>query len=262
MGELRLICPGCGAEYRVDGALIPPQGRDVECTGCGRIWRQPGAGAAPAETVTPAPRRHPIDFAVSRSHGAVTQPRAGREDPVTQDSLPRAAEAASAAENLPAPSAPRLNNPLPADVLSILTEEADRERAARAAEAPPSSPGAAAWPATTITSAIEGGGPAPVPPAAGLAKQEQPSPPPVTNRPAKIAAEPAAPHPAHDAARDPETATGSGGRGFALGILLMLAALGLYLVAPMVPPDNPAGPALAVWRDWGDEFRRWLGGLF
>lgn len=261
MGELRLICPGCGAEYRVDGALIPPQGRDVECTGCGRIWRQPGAGAMPAETVTAASRRNPIDFAVSRSHGAATQPPAGREDPAAQASLPRAEEGSPAAATSPVASAPRLNNPLPVDVLSILTEEADRERAARAAEAPPSSPGAAAWPATTITSAIEGGGPAPVPPAAGLAKQEQPSPPPVTNRPAKIAAEPAAPRPAHDAARDPETATGSGGRGFALGILLMLTALGLYLVAPMVPADNPAGQALAVWRDWGDEFRRWLSGL-
>lgn len=42
MGEIRLTCPECGAEYRVDDGAIPAEGRDVECSSCGHGWRQPG----------------------------------------------------------------------------------------------------------------------------------------------------------------------------------------------------------------------------
>ena len=38
MAEIRLICPGCGAEYRVPETAIPPDGREVECSACGKIW--------------------------------------------------------------------------------------------------------------------------------------------------------------------------------------------------------------------------------
>lgn len=46
MGEMRLTCPECGAEYRVDDSAIPAEGRDVECSSCGHGWRQPGAVAS------------------------------------------------------------------------------------------------------------------------------------------------------------------------------------------------------------------------
>ena len=40
---MRLICPSCGAQYEVDDSVIPPAGRDVQCSGCGQTWFQPSA---------------------------------------------------------------------------------------------------------------------------------------------------------------------------------------------------------------------------
>ena len=37
---MRLICPNCGAQYEVDDAVIPDQGRDVQCSNCGHTWFQ------------------------------------------------------------------------------------------------------------------------------------------------------------------------------------------------------------------------------
>lgn len=40
---MRLICPNCGAQYEVDAAMIPAEGRDVQCSNCVTTWFQPGA---------------------------------------------------------------------------------------------------------------------------------------------------------------------------------------------------------------------------
>jgi predicted Zn finger-like uncharacterized protein len=53
MGEIRLTCPECGAEYRVDASAIPADGRDVECSSCGHGWHEPGA-AVPKGPATAA----------------------------------------------------------------------------------------------------------------------------------------------------------------------------------------------------------------
>lgn len=53
MAEIRLICPNCGTEYRLDEAAIPSTGRVVECGNCGKVWRQPKATARPSPTDTP-----------------------------------------------------------------------------------------------------------------------------------------------------------------------------------------------------------------
>ncbi|MFV0335751.1 MAG: zinc-ribbon domain-containing protein [Tropicimonas sp.] len=37
---MRLICPNCGAQYAVDDGVIPPEGRDVQCSACGGSWFQ------------------------------------------------------------------------------------------------------------------------------------------------------------------------------------------------------------------------------
>ena len=37
---MRLICPNCGAQYEVEDAVIPEQGRDVQCSNCGHTWFQ------------------------------------------------------------------------------------------------------------------------------------------------------------------------------------------------------------------------------
>lgn len=40
---MRLICPNCGAQYEVDASIIPPNGRDVQCSNCGTNWFHEGA---------------------------------------------------------------------------------------------------------------------------------------------------------------------------------------------------------------------------
>ncbi|MEM9584515.1 MAG: zinc-ribbon domain-containing protein [Pseudomonadota bacterium] len=42
---MRLVCPNCDAEYEVDDTLIPPEGRDVQCSNCSVTWFQKHADA-------------------------------------------------------------------------------------------------------------------------------------------------------------------------------------------------------------------------
>ncbi|WP_458791472.1 zinc-ribbon domain-containing protein [Yoonia sp. MH D7] len=35
---MRLICPNCGAQYEVADGVIPPNGRDVQCSNCAHTW--------------------------------------------------------------------------------------------------------------------------------------------------------------------------------------------------------------------------------
>ncbi len=44
---MRLTCPNCGAQYEVPDDVIPPSGRDVQCSNCGDTWFQ----AAPEESI-------------------------------------------------------------------------------------------------------------------------------------------------------------------------------------------------------------------
>lgn len=37
---MRLICPNCDAQYEVPQDVIPPEGRDVQCSNCGQTWYQ------------------------------------------------------------------------------------------------------------------------------------------------------------------------------------------------------------------------------
>jgi len=39
---MRLTCPNCSARYEVDDSLVPPEGRDVQCSNCATTWFQPG----------------------------------------------------------------------------------------------------------------------------------------------------------------------------------------------------------------------------
>ncbi len=102
---MRLTCPNCGAQYEVPDAVIPETGRDVQCSNCGTTWWQHHPDHTPPEPPAP-PEAEP--------------------DPQPEP------EADPAPNPAPAPSAQRRLDPSVAD---ILREEADRERAARAAEA-------------------------------------------------------------------------------------------------------------------------------
>lgn len=98
---MRLICPNCDAEYAVDDAAVPPTGRDVQCSNCGHAWFQLPANA-------------------------LAQPEAGLDLPEDQFNWPDAPED---------DAAPIPNRPIDEGLLAILREEAEREAAARRAEA-------------------------------------------------------------------------------------------------------------------------------
>ncbi|MEM9855677.1 MAG: zinc-ribbon domain-containing protein, partial [Pseudomonadota bacterium] len=47
---MRLQCPNCDATYEVPDSVIPPEGRDVQCSNCGTAWFfNPNPVAAPFE---------------------------------------------------------------------------------------------------------------------------------------------------------------------------------------------------------------------
>ena len=55
--ETRVICPGCGAGFRLDPTRIPAEGARLVCPACGRKWRvsaKPGEAPA-ADAPVPSP---------------------------------------------------------------------------------------------------------------------------------------------------------------------------------------------------------------
>jgi predicted Zn finger-like uncharacterized protein len=50
---MRLICPNCGAQYEVPSEAIPPAGRDVQCSACGRTWFEKPPAAEPSAEPEP-----------------------------------------------------------------------------------------------------------------------------------------------------------------------------------------------------------------
>lgn len=122
---MRLICPECNALYDIDSAMIPPEGREVECSACGHVWMQdpetlPATGkprkAARLAWAEPDSGTYAGD---SSLRGLTKDLREAARSHT--DSLPELGEA------------PVLQRPLPDDVLSILREETARELGARRA---------------------------------------------------------------------------------------------------------------------------------
>lgn len=289
MGEIRLICPGCEAEYRLPEDAIPATGREVECTACGRVWQAGRDG----DEIRPSGRP---DF------GAV--PGTPRQDIAQQPAGP-------------------LSRRLPDSVLSILRDEVEHERRARMAEddafaptAPGAAPPAAAkpaspatsrpaagstegdWPATTVTATEDGlGAPRTVLPAqapdrtsrailgaADLGQTADPGQAAVTGGTADDPApggqpaatdqtagatiltgyvapitemSPAEPEGRSAPAADIQTASAYR---MGLGVAAMIAAVGLalYLLAPGLADAGPLGEALAAFRGLVDGGRAWI----
>ena len=78
---MRLTCPNCSARYEVDDSLVPPEGRDVQCSNCATTWFQPGnrsrmeeveddsgeteiVASEPARPVRDGPTRRELDPAI------------------------------------------------------------------------------------------------------------------------------------------------------------------------------------------------------
>ncbi|WP_172298713.1 zinc-ribbon domain-containing protein [Pseudoruegeria sp. HB172150] len=106
---MRLICPNCGAQYDVDGSLIPEAGRDVQCSNCGHSWFQ-----------------RPEDFDLELEDALESDPAKAPASPETAPDAP-----AETPPETPASPKPRSLDPAVADVLR---EEAERETKARREE--------------------------------------------------------------------------------------------------------------------------------
>ncbi|MGR3570286.1 zinc-ribbon domain-containing protein [Brevirhabdus sp.] len=75
---MRLICPNCDAQYEVGAGVIPPEGRDVQCSNCGHIWFT----RAEDLEAQPAPE------AQAPGTGAAREPEPEAEDRAKGDAAP------------------------------------------------------------------------------------------------------------------------------------------------------------------------------
>ena len=150
---MRLICPNCDAEYEVESALVPPAGRDVQCSNCGHSWFQmPPEIEAEAEAeaalyedaaVADAPAAGPELTVAARADVAradvaradVARADVARADTADAPDGPAADFPQSGGAETVDPGAPPLaGRTLDDTVLAVLREEAERESEARRAE--------------------------------------------------------------------------------------------------------------------------------
>ncbi|PWK60181.1 zinc-ribbon domain-containing protein [Roseicyclus mahoneyensis] len=122
---MRLTCPNCSARYEVADSMVPPEGRDVQCSNCSTTWFQPGRRIEARPTVT-------VTRSTPAAETEVAQP------PPTAAEPERTPEAPSATPPAPelAGDQPRRRT-LDPDLRSILEQEAEREARLRRAEADP-----------------------------------------------------------------------------------------------------------------------------
>lgn len=247
---MRIVCPNCAAEYEVDAALVPDEGRDVQCSSCGHAWFV----------------AHPEQIAAEESEQALFDPP---EPPAPAPALP--------------PVAPR---PVDQAILDVLHEEAAREAAQRQAEARPvmesqpdlglAAPTAAAMPEAPAT--VDAGAAALSPVAERIARLKgqpvapvaapKPEAPPASNQKRRdllpeideinSSLRPAAekrPGAAAAVARTMPAKRGFG-RGFLFGILIWVVLLAAYVLAPDLARQVPAAaPALTAFVGFVDGIR-------
>ncbi|NBE07021.1 zinc-ribbon domain-containing protein [Paragemmobacter ruber] len=277
---MRLICPNCEAEYEVDDAAIPDTGRDVQCSNCGHAWFQ-----LPPE----------IELALEQEDELFGL--SGAPDPLLdedEDNLPPPATAA-----FPEAEAPKRS--IDENLMAILREEAEREAAARKAEAAPietqtemglDAPAAAAVAAAAaaVTASAERSSAAGVTPspahAGGLAAAarriaqlkglDPDAPPPAPPKPATRrdllpdieeinsslkGAEP--PVLPMDGGPDAGPSTARGFRsGFAVAVVFALILLAVYVAAPRLVAMVPVTEgAVTAYVAGVDGLRLWLDGV-
>lgn len=118
---MRLTCPNCDAQYEVPDDVIPPEGRDVQCSACGKTWFQGPAGAAAEE-----------EFDQARQ-SARPEPEAA---PAPAPAPAMAPEPETEISPGPHPDQPPEPKPrqLDPEVISVLREEAEHENRVREAE--------------------------------------------------------------------------------------------------------------------------------
>ncbi|MFX0547472.1 zinc-ribbon domain-containing protein [Roseovarius sp. S1116L3] len=146
---MRLTCPNCGAQYEVPDEVIPESGRDVQCSNCGDTWFQPHRDQVEAEAQDDsvsapstddwqeeAPKPAPVPPA---AEGFTAPPNAAKED-ISKPDIAKEDMAKDAPARKAEPSEPPSDRPerperreIDPSVASVLREEAEREKRARAA---------------------------------------------------------------------------------------------------------------------------------
>lgn len=143
-GAMRLICPNCGAQYEVDDNVIPPAGRDVQCSACGHTWFQQSPEAM-AETAASA---DPDGLPSHEEWGAIAAiaepPPDAAAGAAPPDAAPEGYAGTDATTDLSgddgtdddtgAAETEATRRMLDESLLAILREEAEREARARRAE--------------------------------------------------------------------------------------------------------------------------------
>ena len=125
--NMRLTCPNCSARYEVADSMVPPEGRDVQCSNCSTTWFQPG-------------RRTDVEPAIAPKRGDATPPPAPpagdaeAEPEQPADTPPGIENVIEAAAGAAAGTGPRRQEMEPG-IRDILREEAERETRLRQAEA-------------------------------------------------------------------------------------------------------------------------------
>ena len=167
---MRLTCPNCDAQYEVPDEVIPPEGRDVQCSNCGNTWyfahpdhpelaaqraeaapdwpedgaddgayddtaddNGNGAGAA-ARPATSAPTSQALREPARGRAEAGTAPETVTDDGADGADAPGSGDFGDAAGGADLPPEPGRKT-LDPSVSDILREEAEREARLRAAEA-------------------------------------------------------------------------------------------------------------------------------
>lgn len=262
---MRLICPNCDAQYEVDDAAIPEAGRDVQCSNCGNAWFQERERRL--EDATAELYREPDAPVAQPATRAIAQGPDEDEDDADDQSAPE-------------PQRPPRRS-LDESVLSVLREEAEREAAARRADA------------AGVEVQGDLGLPPPVKANVGATIAPQPTDeadqaPPINRRIAAMKGQklppekPAArrdllpdieeinsslrPNEAAKRASDddlPDLTVSSSGfkSGLALMLLLAVALVALYVMAPQISRQIPgAAEAMTSYVQAVDGGRAWLDG--
>lgn len=272
---MRLICPNCEAEYEVDDAAIPDTGRDVQCSNCGHAWFQ-----LPPE----------IELALEQEEelfgqGAATDPFPDADEEDIPAPLAAAAAASAPQQASPAaapmPDAPKRS--VDENLLAILREEAEREAAARKAEASALEvqgdlglpPAGSAAPAAAAGGAMAGLGAA-ARRIAQLKGVDPDAPPPVPPKPptrrdmlpdieeinSSLKGGDVLPPLAEPEETDGRAAEARGFRsGFGVALLVAVIGLAVYVSAPRIAAMVPAAEgAMTAYVGAVDAGRLWLDG--